>query len=155
MILLSILGQYLIALPFLIPLLQQLDALEVFGKKKESKENRKKEVQRQLTEVFSPIHGTVMRLNQYVNLGDVALQPSQGALVPVQTIDNWNKVAEILSNHAHDIGEERFQKWLSFRLVRNARGDLCIPIDGSWANWFLSLEADYQRLSKEWAEPTK
>ena len=51
---LILLGEYLIAIPFLIPLLQELDP--IFGKKEKSKEYLKKELQRQLTEVFSPLH---------------------------------------------------------------------------------------------------
>ena len=34
-------------------------------------------------------------------------------------------------------------------------GKLCFGVDRYWAKWLVSLEADYQRLSKELAELTK
>ena len=151
---LILLGQYLIAIPFLIPLLQELDP--IFGKKEESKENRKKELQRQLTEVFSPLHYVITRISEKVNLENwAAYQTFDVVLVSVENIGNWNKVVDILNNHAHDIGDERFKKWLTFKLVRDTSGKLCFGVDRYWAKWLVSLEADYQRLSKELAELTK
>ena len=127
-------------------LASQLIRVFVFESKAERRENRIRFLDTKLTEVYSPIHYITMRMNQVV-----PLESGEG-FIPVSDFGtHWNKFVSIITSHAHEIGDERFQKWMTFKLSHEhgSSGKAGFYLDRSWADWFLNLEAEYQKLKKE------
>jgi Ca2+/Na+ antiporter len=126
------------------------------GKKEESKENRKKEVQRQLTEVYSPVHHLISQINQQTFLGNADGSGFVGGEVAISTLDNFDQVRQIFIDHGHEFREGLVQQWtLNLRIHTRdltARKLYFLYVNPELGSVLRELETNYQKLITELKE---
>lgn len=129
--------------------LQELDTLEVFGKKKELKENRKKEVERLLREVYSPINHMIEDMMEYIALGDENGIGFVGGFVELIQLSNFAEVRQIFIDHGYEFAQATRQKWRIKTRLTNQGGITGIYVDKDLADLLRELDMEYWRLYKE------
>jgi hypothetical protein len=95
---------------FIVPI---LDSLGIFGKREELKETQRKELQRKLTEIFSPIHFMVENMKRHIKLGDENGRDFLGGFAPVSELGDFEKVRAIFVHHGHELPEGALQEWMN------------------------------------------
>jgi hypothetical protein len=149
MVILSIIGQYVAAISLVVALLIELESLDLFGEKKESKESRKKEVQRKLSEIYQPIHFMFDDLKRFVNFGDANGIGFMGGYAPVNELQSYDKVREIFIYHGYELPNASVVKWKQNLQLTLWKGRQCLYVNTDFGALFRELEAKYQELKKQ------
>lgn len=149
MVLLFVIGQYVAAFTLVVALLLELESLEVFGEKKESKETRRKEVQRKLSEIYQPIHFMFDDVKKFINFGDANGIGFMDGYAPVNELQSYDKVREIFINHGFELPDPCVVKWKQNLQLTLWKGKQCVYVNTDLGAVFRELEAKYQELKKQ------
>jgi hypothetical protein len=104
-------GQYLVAIPLLIPLLERLDALGFYGEKED-----KVAMEKKLSEVFSPIHSLVLLI-------EAQLETDADRPVEIEQ-KRFDEVNEIIDHHSYDFDDDLILEWHEFADKARQRYDI-------------------------------
>lgn len=131
----------------LIALGQQLDSLGLYGEK----EDKRKELDTKLTEIYSPIHAMVLAIKRNAP----SRQPNERTFVMAEHIANLAQVQEIFQKHGHDLGNHHLETWLQLerQIAHGERGLRGFYLDAEWQQWFDELETEYHRRVAELKKP--
>jgi len=101
------------------------------------------DVNRKLTEVYSPIHAMIVGVNSKFPR-ERNLQLTVGAFVKASLIDS-NKISAVFDQHVDELGDDNLRMWLAIKEEIKEKNGFWLGRDRQ--KWFDKLEAEYNRLS--------